>query len=303
VNTVGVAETAAEQAERLMAEVRDSPARRMHLAFDTYTFHRGSRRYLPYGRAVVAFMRWQLTRGVLNPPYDDAPGSPWWRAVNEDLLRDTCEAKVLVQRGAGEASRPSVERWLSFFEAPSAEAWYLAHNASVVAGYLAHRDLATHETPAERFFMDVTLLRMLYAHALVSEGDLALGRLSLISRLIGHPRGRTPAAFLAMKRILPARYPIEVPAIEELIETENRLGRILDYTVIGARIDALYAFAAQSLDEPRLLGLIRDGAPVYAWPYEKRHVWESPPTQRLKSFIGFLTRPRENDTRLETSAA
>jgi hypothetical protein len=101
------------------------------------------------------------------------------------------------------------------------------------------------------------------------------------------------AAFLAMKDILPTSYPIEVPAIEELIESENRLGRILDYTVIGARTDALYAFSAQALEEPRLLGLVRDGAPVYAWPYEKRHVWESARTQRLKSFIGFLTRPRE----------
>jgi hypothetical protein len=288
VNSFDVAETAAEQAERWIADVRDDPVRRMRFAFDTYTFRRGSQRYRPYGCAVVAFMRWQQARGVLNPPNDDAPGSPWWRAVNEDLLRDTCEARLLVQRGAGEASRPCVERWISFFEAPSARTWYLAHNASIVAGYLAHRNLATHEALAERFFMNVTLLRVLYAHALVADGDLALGRLSFISRLIGHPRVRTPAAFLAMKRILPASYPIEVPAIEELIARENRLGQVLDYGVIRPRIEALYAFSAQSLDEPRLLGLIRDGAPVYAWPHEKRHVWESPPTRRMRSFIGFL---------------
>lgn len=287
-NTVDIAETAAEQAERLIADVRDDPGRRMRFALDTYTFHRGSQRYRPYGRAVVAFMRWQQARGVLNPPNDDAPGSPWWRAVNEDLLRDTCEAKLLVQRGAGEASRPSVERWISFFEAPSATAWYQAHNASIVAGYLAHHDLATHEAPAERFFMNVTLLRVFYAHALVADGDLALGCLSFISRLVGHPRVRTPAAFLAMKHILPTSYPIPVSDIEELIARENPVGRILDYGVIVPRVDALYTFSAQSLDEPRLLGLIRDGAPVYAWPYDKRHVWESPPTHRMNSFIGFL---------------
>jgi hypothetical protein len=61
--------------------------------------------------------------------------------------------------------------------------------------------------------------------------------------------------------------------------------------VIGARIDALYAFSGQALNEPLLLGLVRDGAPIYAWPFDKRHVWERPSNQRLKSFIGFLTRP------------
>ena len=202
----------------------------------------------------------------------------------------------MVQSGFGEASRPSVERWVSFFQAPSASAWYLAHNASVVAGYLAHHDLAAHETPAERFFMNVTLLRVLYAHALVSDGDLALGRLSFLSRLIGHPRTRSPAVFLAMKDILPDHYPIEGLAIEDLIEGENRLGRVLDYAVIGTRIDALYAFSAQALDEPLLRGLVRDGAPVYAWPFDKRHVWERPTKNRLESFIGFLTRPLKTST-------
>ena len=303
-NTVSIVDaTAAEEAERLVASVRDDPARRMRFALDAYTFHATSRRYRPYAQAVAAFMRWQRARGVLNSPHDDVPGSGWWRAVNEDLLRDTYEARLLVQRGGGEGSRRSVDRWVSFFEAPSADAWYLAHNASIVAGYLAHRDLATDETPAERFFMNVVLLRVLYAHALVSDGGLALGRLSIVSRVIGHPRTRTQAAFLAMKDILPDSYPIAVPAVEELIENENRLGRILDYRVIGARIDALYAFSARALNEPLLLELVRDGAPIYAWPYDQRHVWEVPPTQRPKSFVGFLTRPRERCTRLGTSAA
>ena len=178
---------AAADAAQMVADVRDDPAGRIRLAADAYAFHRGDRRYRPYRRAVVAFMRWQQARGVLNPPHDDVPGSPWWRAVNEDLLRDTVEAKLLIQRGGGDPSRPSVTHWIGFFEAPSAQSWYLAHNASVVAGYLAHSDLATFEAPAERFFMNVVLVRLLYAHALVVDGDLALGRLSFLGQLIGHP--------------------------------------------------------------------------------------------------------------------
>ena len=47
--------------------------------------------------------------------------------------------------------------------------------------------------------------------------------------------------------------------MEELIDSENRLGRMVDYGVIGVRLDALYATSARALAEPRLLDLILDG--------------------------------------------
>jgi hypothetical protein len=294
---------AVDHATRMVAEVRDDPAGRIRLAADSYTLDRGAHRYRPYQRAVVAFMRWQQARGVLNAPDDDIPGSPWWRAVNDDLLRDTVEGKLLVQRGEGAPSRPSVTLWVRFFNAPSAQSWYLAHNASVVAGYLAHRALAALEVPAERFFMNVVLLRVLYAHTLVLDGDLALGRLSFLGRLIGHPRLRSPQAFLAMKDVLPERYPIKETAVEELVESENWVGRMLDYGVIGARADAVYASSARALDEPRLLDLIQDGAPIYSWPADQRQVWQPPSRPRFKSLIEFLTLPRNSGTRLELAAA
>jgi hypothetical protein len=285
----------ARDAERMVAEVRDDPAGRIRLAAHAHAH----RRYRPYRRAVVAFMRWQHARGVLNAPNDDdVPGSPWWRAVNEDLLRDTVEAKLLVQRG-GDPSRPAVARWVSFFTAPSARSWYLAHNASVVAGYLAHRPLASLEAAAERFFMNVVLVRVLYAHALVLDGDLALGRLSFLGPLIGHPRARSPQALLAMKRVLPDNYPIKETEIDELIEAEHRLGRIMDYGVIGTRIEALFASSARALDEPLLLNLVQDGAPVYAWPADQRQVWQSRSRRPLRSLIEFLTHPRRSDIPLE----
>ena len=287
-NAVATVQTAAERAERLVAAVRDDPTGRMRLASQTYP---SQPRYRPYARAVVAFMRWQDARGVLNSPQHDDPGSPWWRAVNEDLLRDACEARIVADDG-GAASGPTVERWIDFFHSPSARSWYVAHNASVVAGYLAHRDLASFEMPAERFFMNVVLLRVLYAQALVIDGRLALGRLAFLSGLIGHPRTRSPEALLAMTDVLPDVYPIAVRTVEEVIDRENPLGRVLDYAVIGVRADALYASAAHALGEPRLLDLVRDGAPVYAWPYAHRHVWQGPAANHLKSLLRFLTGPR-----------
>jgi hypothetical protein len=280
---------AARDAERMVAVVRDDPERRIRLAADAYAL---GRRYRSYRRAVVAFMRWQQRRGVLNGPHDDVPGSPWWRAVNEDLLRDTVEAKLLVERGGGDASRPSVARWVGFFESPSARSWYAAHNASVVAGYLGHSGLAALEAPAERFFMNVVLVRVLYAHALVLDGDLALGRLSFLARLIGHPRSRGPQVLLSLKDVLPDRYPIRGAEVEDFIDSENRLGRMVDYGVIAARIEALYASSARALDQPMLLDLIKGGAPAYAWPIDQRHVWTPPPRRWLTSLIESVTRPR-----------
>ena len=295
--------SAADEAARVVAEVRDDPAGRVRLAADTYSVGRSDRRYRPYRRAVVAFMRWQGTRGVLNPPGGGRPGSPWWRAVNEDLLRDTLEAKLLIQRGGGHPSRPSVERWLSFFTAPSAQSWYGAHNASVVAGYLAHSGLAALEAPAERFFMNVVLVRVLYAQALVLDGDLALGRLSFLARLVGHPRSRGPQALLSMKDVLPDRYPIDGAGLEEIIDSENKLGRMVDYGVIGVRVDALYAASARALAEPRLLDLVVDGTPAYAWPAGQRDVWKPRPRRLFTSTIEFLTRPRRSDVCVEPAMA
>ena len=75
----------------------------------------------------------------------------------------------------------------------------LAHNASVVGGYLAHRWLAAFETDAERFFMNVVLVRVLYAHALVLDAGLALGRFSFLGRVFGL-RGRATAGIACYEK-------------------------------------------------------------------------------------------------------
>ena len=51
-------------------------------------------------------------RGVLEPPHGRRPGSPWWRAVNDRLLRDGCEAVALSGQAAGRASSPTVSHWI-----------------------------------------------------------------------------------------------------------------------------------------------------------------------------------------------
>ena len=260
-------------AEEQVAGARDSPAARLALIDRTYHGPTGrAPRHLPFRRAALSFMRWQVGRGLLNPLDASPPGSVWWRAVNERLLRDGCEAVALVGDRPGEPSSPPVALWLGFVAKPTPDRWYRAHNASIVAGYLANRDLAAEEGMAERFFMNVALLRVLFAHALVEAPRLAVGRLAPVGRLLGDPRLGMAGVFLSLGRVLPARYPLEQD-VQTYLDGEHRIGRMLDYSVIAPRLQALYEWSAGTLREPGLLDLVHEGNPVYAWPLEQSHVW------------------------------
>jgi hypothetical protein len=237
----------------------------------------------------MSFMRWQARRGVLNALDASPPGSVWWRAVNERLLRDGCESVAIVGGLPGEPSSHCVELWLGFIAQPTARNWYRAHNASIVGAYLDHRELADAESEAERFFMNVALGRVLYAHALVAAPRLALGRFAPVARVLGDPRLGMAGAFLSLRRVLPNRYPLTLD-VERYIADEQRIGRTLDYAVILPRGQRVFEWSAEELGEPRLLGMIRDGNPVYAWPYEQRHVWRAPHMALAARALGRLTR-------------
>src|SRR5260370_34217722 len=182
------------------------------------------------------------------------------------MVGDAWEGGVVDGGQAGTASRPSVACWVRFLRQPSAEAWYRAHNASIVAGYLEHRDLSRQEHPIERFFMDVALIRVLSAHSLLTAPRLALGRLAPAGRLLADPRWRGADVFLSLHNILPDRYPLGRITMQQILDAENYLGRLIDYGVIMPRAHALYAHAASQLNEPQPLEMIRDGGPVHAGP-------------------------------------
>ncbi len=61
--------------------------------------------------------------------------------------------------------------------------------------------------------------------------------------------------------------------IHEILDAENHLGRLLDYGVILPHARAVYEHAASALNTHQLLDMLRDGSPVYAWPYEARQAW------------------------------
>jgi hypothetical protein len=144
--------TAAEFALAKVSEVRDDPDARLALMRRLYAGPAGdATTHLPYRCAAVAFMRWQLRRGLLRPLNGPRSGSPWWRAVNERLLRDGWEALGLTVGHDPAGGAASASASLAFIREPTAQNWYRAHNVSIVAAYLEHRDLAEQESRTERF--------------------------------------------------------------------------------------------------------------------------------------------------------
>jgi hypothetical protein len=270
----GMTGTAAEQSRQLVKAVQDDPGARLALAARFYDGQPARDSIRGYRRAELAFMRWQVRRGVLAPLSGSRPGSRWWRAVNGGLLQDAWEADRLLAGAPGPASRPAVGRWVQVLQSPSPQSWYRAHNASIVAGYLEHRQLSEQELPAERFFMDVALGRVLFVHVLVTRPRSAVGRwLCRAGPLLGDPRWRGADLYLSLRNVLPDRYPLAGLTIGDILAAENFAARLIDYGVMVPKARELYELAAADLDEPGLLDFISDGSLVYAWPFEDRHVW------------------------------
>ena len=272
--------TANEYAADLVASVRDDPGERLALMRSLYEAEPGHPElHLPYRRAALGFMGWQLRRGLLNAPGDEVPGSPWWRAVNERLLRDTAEARGQVLGLGGPISSWSAACCVDFAQRPSARTWYRAHNASIVAAYLEHRELAERETHPERFFLNLILVRVLFAHALVAAPRLALSWLWPVGPVLGDPRLTITGIFVSLSRVMPDRYPLSRD-LRWYIDNEHGFGRLLDLGIIQPRLSALYSWSATELSTPELCTLVHDDVPTYAWDVTDAVPW-NPAAGRL----------------------
>ena len=245
---------------------------------------------LPYRRAALAFMSWQLGRGLLNPldgSGNATAGSPWWRAVNERLLRDTAEARATLLGHDGEPSSPSAASSIAFARRPSARSWYRAHNASVITAYLEHEQLAAAENRVERFFINLVLVRVLFAHALVAAPRLALEWCAPIAPMLGDPRLGMTGIFLSLGRVLPDDYPLR-GELRSYVEAEHGFGRFLDIGVIRPRLASLYRWSASELGQPRIAGLVDGDVPAYAWDAAQDEPWNQQPSLAARAALRFL---------------
>ena len=151
----------------------------------------------------------------------------------------------------------------------------------------------------ERFFLNVALLRVLYAHALSAAPRLALGRFAPLGRVLGDPRLGMAGAFLSLGRVLPDGYPLRHD-LDVYLVNEHGLGRTLDYGVIGPRIQTLYDWSAGELHLPGLHGLVRDAARSMRGPMQTGGSGSKCRSRLPSACSG--SRPRPGAVTLSTSA-
>jgi hypothetical protein len=144
-----------------------------------------------------------------------------------------------------------------------------------VSAYLEHRGLAESESRAERFFLNLVLVRVLFAHAVVAAPRLALGWLHPLGPVMGDPRLTFTGIFVSLSRVMPDRYPLD-RALEYYVDNEHGVGRVLDVGMIKPRIDQLYLWSAAELSIPGLRTLVRSGVPSYAWDVRDTQPWDPP---------------------------
>jgi hypothetical protein len=150
--------------------------------------------------------------------------------------------------------------------------------------YLGNEDLARREGRVERFFLNLVLMRVLYAHALVAAPQLALGWLAPLGRLIGDPRVGMTGIFLSLSRVLPDRYPLG-DDLSRYVDDEHRLGHLLDVGMIVLRLGRFYDWSAGELGLPGLNALlVHPGpTPAYAWDPREADVWHPEPSRLARA--------------------
>ena len=269
--------TAAER----VAGVRDNPEGRYQLRVNFYSKYGFSRDGgAGFGTSELAFLRWEIDRGVLNPLDAPRPGSTWWRDVNEDFLL-SAEVAADVEEGrapAGDIPEPA-GFWLRYIRNPSRQSWYRAHNGSIAAAYLGRMDLAARESSAEQIFLNIVLYRVLYAQALV-EGEAPgwlyavirwlFGHTALLARLeelIADPRGPSVDVLVHLPDFYPRHYPLSDQDIRDILSKAHGIEEdgveLMDRMLISPYLAKLYRLSAGWLRTPRLCELVNEGRPCY----------------------------------------
>jgi hypothetical protein len=218
------------------------------------------------GASELAFLRWEIQRGVLNPPDHPQPGSPWWRAVNLDFILHAELAGAARETGSESRITSTQGRaWLRYFAAPSESTWYAAHNCSIVHGYRDHAPLAREENSTEQHFLNEVLYRVLFAQAMAS--GAAVSQFGKAGKLLANPRLPSVSILVSLPDFYPSHYPLEPGDIHKVwhhgLDLEALGVRILDKRLILPQIGRLYDWAAGVLEADFLPRWLDWHSPVY----------------------------------------
>lgn len=210
-----------------------------------------------YGRSELAFLEWEIKRGVLNPMDDSTqPGSRWWRNVNLNFIFMSELAGAMKNNDVvnPDAPMPTL-KWLDYINDPTPETWYIAHNSSILDGFKRYEGCTTLENKVEVVFINITLYRLLFAQAMVEEVTI----FPQIAEEIADPRGIGVTLLTHLPDFYPPHYPLtpqDLSIIQGRDDTvQDKMVWALD-TIILANLKPLYQAAAVWDDSPFVMDFI-----------------------------------------------
>ena len=257
--------TLEEKAKGIVQRVSDYPQERYKLRYEFYQKYgdpiiKGKE---GLGNSELAFMEWEIKRGVLNPINASIPGSPWWREVNSHFLYLSTLAQLIKESGESFQDLPvPVNFWLDYINNPNERSWYCAHNSSIIAGYCEADALAFAENIYEQYFMNIVLYRLLYAQSMV-EG-VSFG---ILGEIFGNPRGLAVSIITDIEAFYPSHYPLSKEDIKYVTHhAHNLMGLIediFDTIFILPHLNKLYAEAAKWNNSPMVIKFVKNNHPIY----------------------------------------
>ncbi len=218
------------------------------------------------GNSELAFLRWEIERGVLNPlDHPTHPGSPWWRAVNLDfILQAELAAGAFEEKMQPEQFAGPIRTWLDYLYHQRPARWYRAHNHSIVSGYLSRIEEAKSEHPAEQYFVNEVLYRVLFAEAMAQGEHLAFGKLG---KILANPRLISVDILVHLPSFYPRHYPLTAEDIRQVRHQGHNIREIgvliLDDLIILPKLSRLYAWASNWLEVHELSTWVSNDTPIY----------------------------------------
>ena len=254
-----------EKAKTIVRAVSNDPQGRYQLRYEFYQkygdpFVKGNE---GLGNSELAFIKWEIKRGTLNPMDGYQPGSPWWREVNSHFLYVSTLAGLIEESGETFQEVPvPVSCWLDYIATPNECSWYRAHNSSIISGYHIADSLAFKENIYEQYFVNIVLYRLLYAQSMV-EG-VSFG---ILGKIFGNPRGSAVSIITDIEAFYPSHYPLSKEDIAYVTHrAHNFMGLIediFDKILILPHLDELYTETAKWNNSPVVLKYVRNNKPIY----------------------------------------
>ena len=277
--------------------IENSPQKRLAIRQAFYKKHGTSTMLDPYnyGDSEIAFLKWEIKRGVFNP-LDDLvqAGSPWWRNVNLRFIYfSELAGKVYEEKVTDPSFPPQIQAWLNYLENQSGENWYRAHNTTILEAFNYYLTDARNENNVEQVFLNIILYRLLFAQAMVEDATI-FGELGAT---LADPKGFSVKLITSLPDFYPTHYPLTeadlatiegndftlrhiireaisdwkeklspTELINDILNLEDFAVKILDDWIIKPHIEDMYAAASGYDQAPFLPSYLENKEPCYPYP-------------------------------------